>query len=79
MQNIQETQTPDDAPLLRIDQCRKEVFKDESSRPALRTFKSWKARGFFPFVKIGHSVYLNPVEVRKALEKRFTIKGKELV
>jgi hypothetical protein len=45
----------------------------------LRTFKSWKARGFFPFVKIGHSVYLNPVEVRKALEKRFTIKGKELV
>ena len=77
MQTYNDTNTIDEAPLLRTDPCRIAVFPSEDSRPALRTFKQWMKLGYFPRIKIGHSVYLNPVDVRKALENRFTIQGEE--
>jgi hypothetical protein len=49
------------------------VFPDEATRPSLRCFNEWKARKYFPSVKIGKRVFLDPVQVRKALDKRFTI------
>lgn len=49
------------------------VFTDEATRPSLRCFNEWKARKYFPSVKIGKRVFLDPVQVRKALDKRFTI------
>jgi hypothetical protein len=50
-----------------------EVFPDEATRPSLRSFNEWKARKYFPSVKIGKRVFLDPAQVRRALEKRFTI------
>jgi len=55
------------------------VFPDEETRPSLRTFNEWKARKYFPSIKIGKRVFLDPVLVRKALEKRFTIHAIEEV
>lgn len=49
------------------------VFPDPSSRPSFRAWNDWKAKGYFPSVKIGRRVFLDPVAVRKALEARFTI------
>ena len=78
MQNYTNTKS-DEAQLLRIEPCRLEVFKDEDSRPSARTWKEWKRRGYFPQIKIGGIVYLDPVEVKRALVKRFTINAKEIV
>ena len=64
--------------LLRIDQCRKAIWQDKESRPSLRTFKEWKRLGYFPQVKIGRTVYLDPNEVQLAIRKRFTINAKKL-
>ena len=55
------------------------VFPDEETRPSLRAFNEWKARKYFPSIKIGKRVFLDPVLVRKALEKRFTIHAIEEV
>jgi len=67
-----------DSILLRIDQCRKAIWKDKESRPSLRTFKEWKRLGYFPQIKIGRTVYLDPREVQLAIKKRFTINAKQL-
>lgn len=53
--------------------CLEIIFPDEATRPALRTFLDWKSKKYFPQVKIGKRVFLDPVEVRKALDARFTI------
>jgi len=52
------------------------VFPDPSTRPSIRAFNSWKQLGYFPSVKIGKRVFLDPVQVRRALESRFTINAK---
>lgn len=68
--NIQQEPT-----LLGIKPTLEAVFKDPSTRPSLRTFASWKAQGFIPSVKIGKLVYYDPIQVRKAIDKRFTIEA----
>jgi hypothetical protein len=59
--------------LVGINTCLELVFPDEETRPGKRTFAEWKRRGYYPSVKIGKRVFLDPVQVRKALDKRFTI------
>jgi hypothetical protein len=59
--------------LVGIKTCLEIVFQDKATRPGLRTFNEWKNRGYFPQLKINKSVYLDPVAVRRALTKRFTI------
>ena len=49
------------------------VFPDPETRPSIRAFNSWKKAGYFPSVKIGRRVFIDPVMVRKALDARFTI------
>lgn len=61
--------------LVGIETCIAVVFPDEETRPAVRTFLDWKAKKYFPSVKIGKRVFLDPVQVRKALDKRFTIQA----
>ena len=51
------------------------VFSDEATRPSFRSFSEWKKRGYFPHVKIGKRVFVDPLAVRKALDKRFTIEA----
>jgi hypothetical protein len=50
-----------------------EVFQDERTRPSLRCFNEWKALGYYPWIRIGKRVFLDPDQVRKALIERFTI------
>ena len=56
-----------------------EVFPDERTRPCLRSFNEWKALGYFPWVKIGKRVFVDPEKVSKALVDRFTIPSIEEV
>jgi len=61
--------------LVGIIPCLQAVFPDEATRPSLRSFNEWRARGYYPYVKIGKRVFLDSVAVRKALDKRFTIEA----
>lgn len=69
------TATSQEPTLIGIKPCLKIVFPDEATRPGERTFNEWRAKGFYPSVKIGKRVFLDPVQVRKALDKRFTIEA----
>lgn len=68
--------TPQQEPtLVGMKTCLNLVFNDEATRPSPRTFAGWKAKGYFPTVKIGRRVFCDPVAVRQAIEARFTIKA----
>ena len=59
--------------LVGIDSARKAVFSDADTRPSLRAWNDWRAKGYYPYVKIGKRVFIDPAQARKALESRFTI------
>lgn len=60
--------------LVGVSKCREIVFPDcKESGPAPRTFNQWMANRYFPVHKIGRRVFLDPVEVRSALDRRFKI------
>jgi len=59
--------------LVGIEKCRETVFPDPESGPGKRTFAEWIARGYFPVHRIGRRVFLDPHEVRAALDRRFKI------
>lgn len=50
------------------------LFPDPRSRPGLRTIRRWQKMRLIPFLKIGKKVMFDPVQVRRALDARFTIK-----
>jgi hypothetical protein len=54
--------------------CIERVF-DEESKPSLRTFREWQAKGIIPYLKIGRLVFFNPEEVRHALNKRCRVEA----
>lgn len=54
------------------------VFKDESTRPSRRAWDEWRAKGYYPYVKIGKRVFINPVKAREAILKRFTIEARPI-
>ncbi len=47
---------------------------DPRSRFGLRTIRRWQKMRLIPFLKIGGKVMFDPVQVRRALDARFTIK-----
>jgi hypothetical protein len=57
------------AGLVDVEACINKVF-DEESKPSLRTFRGWQAKGLIPFLKIGRLTFFDPEEVRHALNKR---------
>ena len=75
MEKQNATTTSQEPTLVGIKTCLETVFPDASTRPGIRTFNEWKNRGYFPSVKIGKRVFLDPVVVRKALDRRFTIEA----
>ncbi len=62
--------------LVGAQKCLEILFPDEVSRPAIRTFREWQARGYFPYFKIGRRTFFNPVEVHAALARRFRIQAR---
>lgn len=59
--------------LVGAEACIAIVFPDEPSRPGLRTFREWQARGYLPVHKIGRRTFFDPEEVRAALDRRFRV------
>ena len=49
------------------------VFPDPKTRPSIRAFNDWKKKGYFPSIKIGKRVFVDPAMVRKALDAKFTV------
>lgn len=56
-----------------LDECRAIIFGTSNSAPSKRTFAEWKAKRYYPFIKVGKRVFCNPEEVKAALDRRFTI------
>jgi hypothetical protein len=61
--------------LTTVARCIEEAF-DEDSRPSLRSFRGWQAKGWIPYRKIGKRTYFDPAEVRAAIDRRFTVQAK---
>lgn len=53
----------------------KAIFPDDDTRPSPRAWRGWRAKGYYPYVRIGRRVFVNPDDARKALEARFTIEA----
>jgi len=53
--------------------CLEILFPEEESRPSIRTFREWQARGYLPYLKVGRRTFFDPEQVRAALSRRFTI------
>jgi len=51
------------------------VFPHSDSRPSIRLWNAWRANGFYPYVKIGKRVFIDPTAARKALKAKFTIEA----
>jgi hypothetical protein len=66
-------QTQSTKQLVGVAKCREILFPDPGSAPGMRTWNEWMKRKYFPRVKIGKRVFLDPDEVRSALERRFKI------
>ncbi|RYD24308.1 MAG: hypothetical protein EOP88_00680 [Verrucomicrobiaceae bacterium] len=62
--------------LVGAEDCIKIVFPYETSRPGLRTFREWQAKGFFAYHRIGRRTFFDPEEVRTALDRRFKVNAK---
>ena len=64
--------------LVGINEGREIIFGTGPEAISKRAFDEWKARGYFPYVKIGKRVFVNVDEVRRALERRFKINAVEV-
>ena len=62
--------------LLDAESCIEQLF-DGESKPSLRTFREWQAKGLIPFLKIGRLTFFDAEEVRAALNKRCRIQATE--
>jgi hypothetical protein len=56
----------------------RDLFPSIDSRPSLRWLRRMQARGLVPFKKIGRLVFFDPEEVRRALDRQFSIHAKNL-
>lgn len=66
--------TSDKEPILvGMKSCLELVFPDPTTRPSFRLFNSWKAKGFLPYYKIGRRVFMDPEQVRSAIDRQFKI------
>lgn len=51
------------------------VFPDAATRPSLRAWNEWRAKGYYSYLKIGKRVFIDAASARKELQKRFTIEA----
>jgi hypothetical protein len=59
--------------LLGAETCLRVLFPDETTRPCVRYFRELQRKRLVPFKKIGRRVFFDPVEVRRALDRQFTV------
>ena len=61
------------AGLVGVETCLRLVFPDEATRPCLRYFRELQRKRLVPFKKIGRLTFFDPVEVRRALDRQFSV------
>jgi len=61
--------------LMGAEELLKAVFPAESTRPSLRWLRRMQARRLVPFRKVGRLVFFDPEEVRRALDRNFTVRA----
>jgi hypothetical protein len=54
--------------------CLEKVFPDAATRPCLRTFREWQKKRLIPYVALGRRIFFDPVEVRRALDRQFSVR-----
>jgi hypothetical protein len=79
-ESITETtsRNPSAPALVGLEEGRVTLFGTGPEAISKRCFAEWKARGYFPYVKVGKRVFVNVDEVRRALERRFKINAVEV-
>lgn len=79
-ESITETATriPSAPALVGLDEGRVILFGTGPEAISKRAFSEWKARGWYPYLKVGKRVFINVEQVRLALERRFTIRAVEV-
>lgn len=55
-----------------------ELFPANESRPSVRWLRRMQARALVPYKKIGRRVFFDPEEVRRALDRQFSVRAKNL-
>ena len=75
LQQNSQTETKMEPMLVGVETCLEIVFPEKETRPSIRTWNEWKNKKYFPSVKIGRRVFLEPITVRRALLANFTIDG----
>ena len=55
--------------LVDAERCLELLFPDERCRPKLRWFLEQKRVGKIPYRKMGHFVFYDPAEVRRAIDR----------
>ena len=63
----------EDAGLVGVERCRELVFPDPDSRPCRRIWDEWRAKGLLPYRKLGRRVFMDPAEVRRAIDRQFKV------
>lgn len=58
-----------------VEEARKAIFGEGPEAPSKRSWDEWRARGYYPHVKIGKRVFVDVDLARRALERRFTVKS----
>lgn len=59
--------------LVGAETCLRILFPDEANRPRLRMWRELQQKRFLPFKKIGSRCFFDPVEVRRSLDRQFTV------
>lgn len=54
-------------------ECLHIVFPDQSTRPSIRFFRELLRKRLVPSKKIGRRTFLDPLEVRRAIDERFSV------
>ena len=71
---LHESNTP--ASLVGAETCLRIVFPDEATRPCLRYFRELQRKRLVPFKKIGRLTFFDPVEVRRAIDRQFSVNAR---
>lgn len=62
--------------LVGVNEGRIALFGTGPEAISKRCFDDWRAKGLYPYVKVGKRVFINVDEVRAALERRFKVKAR---
>jgi hypothetical protein len=61
-----------------VPDCLAAVFPNHATTgPSIRTFRQWIANRWVPTVRVGGRVFLDPEQVKNALERRFRVEAVE--